>query len=81
MTMQDVVRHLGVSWNLVKEIQARDLQKRFAKPKLKKLRQIAIDEISIGKGHRYLTVVLDLETGRVVYVGQGKCADALKSFW
>jgi transposase len=81
MTMLDVARHFGVSWHLVKEIQARDLEKRFAKPKLKKLRQIAIDEISIGKGHRYLTVVLDLETGRVVYVGEGKGADALKSFW
>jgi len=81
MTMLDVARHLGVSWYLVKQIQARDLAKRFAKPKLKKLRQIAIDEISIGKGHRYLTVVQDLETGRVVYVGEGKGADALKSFW
>jgi len=27
------------------------------------LKQIAIDEIAIGKGHRYLTVVLNLETG------------------
>lgn len=81
MTMLDVARHLGVSWHTVKEIQARDLEKRFAKPKLKKLRQIAIDEISIGKGHRYLTIVLDLDTGRVVHVGEGKGADALKSFW
>jgi len=48
---------------LVKEIVKNDLQRRFAKPKLRNLRQIAIDEISIGKGHRYLTVVLDLETG------------------
>lgn len=80
-TMLDVARHLGVSWHTVKEIQAGDLEKRFAKPKLKKLRQIAIDEISIGKGHRYLTLVLDLETGRVVFVGEGKGGDALKSFW
>ena len=81
MTMQDVARHLGVSWSLVKDIQARDLQHRFARPKLKKLRQIAIDEISVGKGHRYVTVVLDLETGRVVHVGEGKGVEALKSFW
>jgi len=81
MTIRDVARHLGVSWGLVKEIQGRDLARRFARPKLKHLKQIAIDEISIGKGHRYLTVVLDLETGRVVHVGQGKGAEALKSFW
>ena len=35
-------------------------------PRLGKLKQIAIDEISIGHGHRYLTVVLNLETGAVV---------------
>ena len=47
----------------------------------KHLRQIAIDEISIGKGHRYLTIVLDLESGAVVHVGQGKGGDALRDFW
>ena len=35
-------------------------------------RHIAIDEIAVGKGHRYLTVVLDLESGAVVFVGDGK---------
>ena len=42
------------------------LQRRFGKPKLKNLKEIAIDEIAIGKGHRYFTVVLDLLTGAVV---------------
>ena len=64
-----------------KDIVKRDLSRRFAKPKLKHLRQIAIDEISVGKGHKYLTLVLDLDTGAVVFVGKGKGADALKPFW
>jgi transposase len=81
MTIRDVAAHLGVSWDLVKEIVKNDLQKRFSRPKLKDLRQIAIDEISIGKGHRYLTVVLDLETGIVVHVGHGKGGEALLKFW
>ena len=80
MTIQDVAMHLGVSWDVVKEIVKNDLQRRFGKPDLRSLRQIAIDEISIGKGHRYLTVVLDLETGAVVYVGHGKGGDALTDF-
>ena len=81
MTIQDVAEHLNVGWDLVKDIQKRDLARRFARPKLKHLRQIAIDEISIGKGHRYLTVVLDLESGAVVFVGDGKGANALEPFW
>jgi transposase len=81
MTIRDVAAHLGVSWDVIKEIQKRDLSRRYAKPKLKHLRYIAIDEIAVAKGHRYLTVVMDLESGAVVFVGNGKGADALKPFW
>ena len=81
MTIQDVAVHLGVGWDLIKDIQKRDLSRRYAKPKLKHLQYIAIDEIAIAKGHRYLTIVLDLQSGAVVFVGDGKGADALKPFW
>ena len=81
MTIRDVAMHLGVSWDVIKEIQKRDLARRFARPKLKHLRHIAIEEIAIAKGHRYLTVVMDLESGAVVFVGDGKGAKALKPFW
>jgi len=81
MTIQDVAQHLGVSWDVIKDIQKRYLQRRFSRPKLGKLKQIAIDEINVGKGHRYLTVVLDLSTGAVVFVGDGKGANALDPFW
>jgi transposase len=81
MTIKDVAEHLGVGWDLIKDIQKRNLQRRFSRPKLKSLRWIAIDEIYIGTRQRYLTVVLDLKGGRVVFVGDGKGADALIPFW
>ena len=81
MTIQDVARHLQVGWDTIKEIQRQDLQRRFGRPKLKHLRRIAIDEISIGHGHHYLTVVLDLDSGAVVFVSEGKSADSLLPFW
>ena len=81
MTIQDVAEHLHISWDTVKEIQARSLQRRFGKPKLHKLKQIAIDEIAVGKGHHYVTVVLNLLSGAVVFVGDGKGAEALTPFW
>jgi transposase len=81
MTIKDVADHLQVSWDTIKDIQANNLKRRFGKPKLHKLTQIAIDEIAVGKGHRYLTVVLNLVSGVVVFVGDGKGVDALKSFW
>jgi|SRR5215469_10162972 len=81
MTIRDVAGQLGVGWDVIKDIQKRDLRHRFAKPKLKDLSVMAIDEIAVAKGHRYLTIVMDLDSGVVKFVGDGKGADALRPFW
>ena len=81
MTIQAVADHLKVGWDSIKALFKRHLKTRFGQPKLKKLKRLAIDEISVGHGHKYLTVVLDLDTGAVVFIGQGKGADALIPFW
>lgn len=81
MTIQDVATHLRVSWDMIKDIQKANLNRRFGKPKLKHIKHLAIDEISIGKKHKYLTVVMDLDSGAVVFVGEGKGEDALNPFW
>ena len=81
MTMSDVAHHLGVGWDAVKDIQSRYLHRHFAKPRLKDVKHIAIDEISVGKGLRFVTVVLDLDSGAVVFVGEGKGAESLDPFW
>lgn len=80
-TIKDVAAIVGLCWDVVKDIQKRSLLKRFRLPRLKGIRRIAIDEISIGKGHRYLSVVLDLDSGKVLFVGDGKGAETLKPFW
>ncbi len=43
MTVQAVADHLGVSWWEIKDIEKRYLYRKFSKPKLTRLRQIAID--------------------------------------
>ena len=42
------------------------------------LRRIGIDEISYKRGHRYLIVVVDHDTGRLVWAGPGRSESALK---
>jgi hypothetical protein len=69
-----------VSWDLVKEIQKCSLQKRYRWPKLAKVKRIAIDEIYQGKKLSYLTIVLDLQRSAVIFVGNGKGADAAQIF-
>jgi transposase len=80
-TIQDVANHLCVGWDLIKELKKSDLARRYRKPKLRRLKHLAVDEICIGRGRRFRTLVLDLDTGAIVFVGQGKGADALKPFW
>lgn len=79
-TIQDVAQHLQVSWSTVKHIQKTSLQRRKDRISLRHLRQIAIDEIYVGK-HHFLTIVLDLESGAVVFVGEGRNAASLEPFW
>jgi transposase len=62
-------------------LQERHLLKQYSHPILKDPQLIALDEISIGKDHEYLTAVLDLMSGAVVFVGDGKGAEALLPFW
>ncbi|GAB3944945.1 hypothetical protein GCM10027614_61910 [Micromonospora vulcania] len=45
------------------------------------LRRIGIDEVSYKKGHRYLTVVVDHDTGRLVWAAAGKSAATLHAFF
>jgi transposase len=81
MTIKDTADFLGIDWHLVKNIQKKYLKRNLLPISLKGLNNIAIDEISIGKGHNYLTVVMDLESGAIVFIGDGKGSDALIPFW
>lgn len=74
-------RHLEISWDVVKGIVGDDLQRRFSKPKLRSLQRIAIDEIYLGKRHKYLTVVMELDRGAILFVGDGKGEQSLEPFW
>jgi transposase len=81
MTPSDVSAFLEISWDTANDIQKRRLDRKYGRPKLRKLKRIAIDEIWLGALHKYITLVLDLDTRAVVFVGDGKGADALKPFW
>lgn len=45
------------------------------------VRRIGIDEISYKKGHRYLTIVVDHDTGRLLWAGVGQDAETVDEFF
>lgn len=74
-----VLAHLG--WDSVKQIVKGDLRARYAHIALRAVRRLAIDEIYLGKKHRFLTLVIDLDTGRILWVAKGRGKEALRKFW
>jgi transposase len=81
MTVSDVAQHLGLNWKTVKAIDKFYLERDYGQPDYQALRILAVDEISIRKGHRYLTVVMDYISGRVIFVGKDRKAKTLKMFF
>jgi len=77
MTISETAAYLGLSWSTVKDIHKNHLKHHYASPDIRKVRFIGIDEFAVLKGHVYKTIVVDLETGHIIYVGDGKGADAL----
>ena len=80
-TIKDVSKHLGVGWDMVKDIHKRYLKRKYSHPDISKVKRIGIDEFAVRKGHVYKTIVVDLDTGRIIHVGDGKGSDSLTAFW
>lgn len=77
-----VVALLRVAWRTVGAIVARvraDIDARV--DRLEGLERIGIDEISYKRGHRYLTVVVDHDTGRLVWAAPGRDDATLGRFF
>lgn len=77
-----VSRLLRVSWRTVDGIVTRVVADLASKTdQLDGLRRIGIDEIAHRKGHRYLLVVVDHDTGRLVWAAPGRDSDTLHRFF
>ena len=81
MTILDVAELTGLCWDTVKGIVKERLARDYAHIRLKDLRRLAIDEIYLGRKKKYLTLVIDQESGRIVWVARGKGGEALQQFW
>ena len=81
LTVLEVAVHLGLNWKTVKNIDQAFLEAEYGQTDYKGLRILAVDEIAVRKGHHYMTVVLDYETGRVVWMAEGRTTETLKAFF
>lgn len=76
-----VAELMRCSWEAVDHIVARVVAEHLTDSRLDGLRRIGVDEISYKRGHRYLTVVADHDTGRVVWVGLDRSRETFAAFF
>ena len=80
-TVKNVADKFSMSWETVKNIDKKYLEAKFKDIDYGDLTIVSIDEIANKKGHDYLTVVMNLITGRVIWVGEGRKEEDIDKFF
>jgi len=75
-----VAQQFGLSPSTVRAIDVRYLKRWAASRRKPALRQMGIDEIYLGKKHKFLTVVSNLETGEPLWFGRERKKETLDEF-
>jgi transposase len=71
-----------IGWRTVGAIIGRVVtDARATRDPLAGLRRIGIDDISYRRGQRYLTIVVDHDTGRLVWAGDGRAEATVEAFF
>lgn len=87
LSVSVISRLTGIHWETIRKIHQETVEEKLAayeeelmqrnyRPKL-----LAVDEFSIRKGHRYATCVLDLQTGYILWIGEGRGKEDFRKFF
>ena len=79
-TIKSISKLLRLQWKTVKNIHKDYLKKHYAEVSYKDIAYLSMDEFSIRKGHTYMTIFLDLTTGRIIHAIQGRSVEEIKPF-
>lgn len=80
-TVLHAARWHGIDWKTAKTIDFRTLERTVGPVDLDGVRRLAMDEFAIQKGHRYATVVVDVQRKRVLWVGRGRSRAEIRPFF
>jgi transposase len=81
MTQKAAAQLLKVSQSTLSDQLHRVIQRLRAGHRIRGLKTLGVDEISYCKGHKYATLVYDLDRSVVVWVGEGKGRETIDKFF
>ena len=74
-------RLLGLSWEAAQRIMNSAVERGLDRRDLEEIKHVGIDEKNFGKGHDYVSVMTDIDGGRVLEVVPGRTQEAADSLW
>lgn len=80
-SIKEAAKLLGLSWDQVHHIQARAVERGLARRDLDEIKHVGIDEKSFLKGHKYASLMTDIDGERVLDVVEGRTLDAANELW
>lgn len=72
---------LRLSWGSVQRIMDQGVERGLARREVDEVRRVGIDEKSFGRGHDYISVLTDVDGGRVLEVSAGRDEAAADALW
>jgi transposase len=81
MTQKAAAELLGIARATLSDLLHRSIARIRAGHRVRGLKTVGIDEIAYARGHKYATLVYDLDRARVVWVGRGKGRETIDAFF
>jgi transposase len=81
MNQTQVTRLMRIGWETVGKILTRVVAEKLPRGRLDALALIGVDEVSYGADHRFLTSVVNHESGAIVWATEGRNAASLQAFF
>lgn len=72
---------LGLDWQATHSIMARAVERGLKRRSVEEVRHVGLDEKSFGQGQSYVSVMTDLDGGRVLEVVEDRTEEATDALW
>lgn len=72
---------LKISWDEMNHIMVKAVERGMSRRKVEQIKYVGIDEKSLGRGHNYVTIMSDLDRGRVIDVAEKNETASVDSLW
>jgi transposase len=79
--VQSVCRLLDIDWHTCWQMQSRAVKRGFSRKTVTLPERIGVDEKAFAKGHKYETLIYDIEKKTVEYVCESRTQESLESYY